>query len=208
MKVLLFNGSPHKAGCTFTALSEVAKSLEAAGIETEILQIGSRAFRGCVGCRGCKNGNGCVFGKDDGLNEILARCEEANGFVFGSPVYYASPNGAMLSFMDRLFYAGAKALAHKPGACVTSARRAGTTASLDVLSKYLTINQMPLVSSIYWPMVHGNTAEEARQDPEGMQSMPTLGRNPAWPLQCIAAGAAAGVAFPADEPALRTNFIR
>ena len=208
MKVLLFNGSPHKAGCTFTALSEVAKSLEAAGIETEILQIGSRAFRGCVGCRGCKNGNGCVFGKDDGLNEILARCEEANGFVFGSPVYYASPNGAMLSFMDRLFYAGAKALAHKPGACVTSARRAGTTASLDVLSKYLTINQMPVVSSTYWPMVHGNTAEEARQDLEGMQIMRTLGRNMAWLLQCIAAGAAAGVAIPADEPAQRTNFIR
>ena len=208
MNVLLINGSPHKNGCTFTALSEVAKSLEAAGIETEILQIGSRAFRGCVGCRGCKNGNGCVFGKDDGLNEILARCEEANGFVFGSPVYYASPNGAMLSFMDRLFYAGAKALAHKPGACVTSARRAGTTASLDVLSKYLTINQMPVVSSIYWPMVHGSNPEQVLQDQEGCAVMRELGRNMAWLLQCIAAGAAAGVAIPADEPAQRTNFIR
>ena len=111
MKVLLFNGSPHKAGCTFTALSEVAKSLEEAGIETEILQIGSRGFRGCTGCRGCRSGNGCAFGKEDGLNEILGRCEEADGFVFGSPVYYASPNGAMLSFMDRLFYSGAKAVA-------------------------------------------------------------------------------------------------
>lgn len=208
MNVLLFNGSPHKAGCTYTALSEVAKTLQEAGIETEIVQIGSRVFRGCIGCRGCRDGNGCVFGKEDGLNDILAQCEKADGFVFGSPVYYASPNGTMLSFMDRLFYSGGKALAHKPGACVCSARRAGTTASLDVLNKYLTINEMPVVSSIYWPMVHGNSAQEAAQDLEGMQIMRTLGRNMAWLLRCIAAGAAAGISVPEGEPALRTNFIR
>ena len=208
MKVLLFNGSPHKAGCTFTALSEVAKSLEEAGIETEILQIGSRGFRGCTGCRGCRSGNGCVFGKEDGLNDILGRCEEADGFVFGSPVYYASPNGAMLSFMDRLFYSGAKALAHKPGACVCSARRAGTTASLDVLSKYLTINQMPVVSSTYWPMVHGNTPAEVLQDKEGLQTMRNAARNLVWLVSCIQAGKQAGISAPQAERDSRTNFIR
>lgn len=209
MHVLLFNGSPHKNGCTFTALSEVAKTLEEAGVSTEIVQIGSTAFRGCVGCGACKKtGAGCAFGKEDGLNEILDKCKTADGFVFGSPVYYASANGTMISFLDRLFYAGGKALTHKPGCSVVSARRAGTTVTLDELNKYFTINEMPLVSSNYWPMVHGNTPDQVRQDEEGLQIMRNLGRNMAWLLQCIEAGKTAGIEAPTAENQYRTNFIR
>lgn len=208
MKVLLFNGSPHKAGCTYTALAEVAKTLQEAGVETEILQIGSKAFRGCIACGGCSGKGACVFGRDDGLNEIIEKCKTADGFVFGSPVYYASANGTLISFMDRLFYAGAGALAHKPAAAVASARRAGTTVTLDELNKYFTISQMPVVSSTYWNMVHGGKAEDVAQDEEGLQTMRNLGRNMAWLLKCIEAGKAAGVEAPTAERGYRTNFIR
>lgn len=208
MKVLLFNGSPHKNGCTYTALAEIAAVLHEEGVETEILQVGSTPFRGCIGCGGCKDGGGCVFGKEDGLNRILEQCLSADGFIFGTPVYYASPNGTMLAFMDRLFYASGGRFAHKPGAVVASARRAGTTAALDAMSKYLTISQMPVAASTYWNMVHGSCAEDVRKDAEGLQTMRNLGRNMAWLLRCIAAGKAAGVDTPQAEREYRTNFIR
>lgn len=204
MKVLLFNGSPHKSGATYTALMEIAAELEKAGVETQLVQIGSVPFTGCRACGGCYGKGKCVFG-DDGINEILDLCAQADGFVFGTPVYYASPNGTLLSFMDRLFYAGSKALAHKPAAAVACARRGGTTASVDVLNKYFTINQMPVVSSTYWNIVHaGRGAQEVVQDLEGMQTMRNIGKNMAWLLTCIRDGPAA----PEADRGQVTNFIR
>ena len=204
MKVLLFNGSPHKEGATYTALMETAKELNKAGIETEMIQIGSVPFTGCRACRGCKGKCACVFG-DDGLNGIIEKCKDADGFVFGTPVYYASPNGTLISFMDRLFYAGSSALTRKPAAAVACARRGGTTASVDVLNKYFTINQMPVVSSTYWNIIHSNRgAEEAVQDLEGLQTMRNIGKNMAWLLSCIKNGPAAPTADSGDV----TNFIR
>ncbi|MDD3217711.1 MAG: flavodoxin family protein [Lachnospiraceae bacterium] len=209
MKVLLVNGSPHKNGCTFTALTEVASELEKAGIETEIFQMGSSNIRGCNGCGVCgRNQNGRCVHDDDAVNALLEKAETCDGFVVGSPVYYASPNGSLLALLDRAFYAG-NSFAYKPAAAVVSARRAGTTASLEVLNKYFTISNMPVVSSKYWPMVHGNCAEEAKQDLEGMQIMRTLGRNMAWLLKSIEAGRKAGIELPQPEEVnQRTNFIR
>ena len=207
MKVLLINGSPHEKGCTYTALREVEKALNECGVETEIYQIGKKPVGGCVACGGCRPSGKCVF--DDGLvNTALEKAEAADGIIFGSPVYYASGNGSMIGFMDRMFYAGASKMAYKPGACIASARRAGTTATLDQMIKYLTINNMPVVSSQYWNMVHGNTPEEVCQDKEGLQIMRTLGRNMAWLLGCIEAGKKAGVNRPEPEAKERTNFIR
>ena len=207
MKVLLINGSPNKEGCTFTALSEVAKALNENGIETEIIQVGDKVVRGCIACRSCKDKGYCVF--DDIVNEVIEKAKTADGFIFGSPVYYCGINGTMKSFLDRLFYAGSQYFAYKPGSSVVSARRAGTTSTLDQLNHYFTINNMPLVSSQYWNMVHGNTPEEVRQDKEGMQIMRTLGHNMAWVLKSIEAGEKAGVEKPKqEEPRERTNFIR
>lgn len=207
MKVILLNGSIHKEGCTYTALCEVAKELHAAGIETEILHIGAAPVRDCVACSTCKKLHRCVF-DDDIVNRWLEACDGADGFVFGAPVYYAHPCGAMLSAMDRMFYASSKTFAHKPGAVVVSARRAGTTASLDALQKHLSIVGMPVITSTYWNMVHGNAPEEVKQDLEGMQTMRNLGRNMAWILKCIEAGKQAGIEEPAPEKTARTNFIR
>lgn len=205
MKVLLFNGSPHPQGATYTALMQAAEELNRQGVETEMIQIGSRPFTGCRACRSCKNKNACAFGEEDGLNDILRSCGEADGFIFGSPVYYASANGTLISFMDRLFYAGGSLLAHKPAAAVACARRAGTSATLDMINKYFTINQMPVVSSTYWNCVHANRgAQEVLQDLEGMQTMRNLGKNMAWMLQCIQKGTPA----PAAEQGNMTNFIR
>ncbi len=207
MKVLLLNGSPHAKGCTFTALSEVAKELETQGIQTEILQIGTQPVRGCIGCRRCRTTGHCIF--DDGIvNLVIDKAAEADGFIVGSPVYYASANGALIALLDRIFYAGSKNFVYKPAAAVVSARRAGTTASFDELNKYFTISQMPVVSSQYWNMVHGNTPDEVRQDLEGLQIMRTLGRNMAWLLRCIEAGKKANVSLPEAEPRVATNFIR
>ena len=205
MKVLLINGSPKANGCTFTALSEVSNALESEGIETTIFHIGNDYIHGCVGCGGCKKLGKCVF--DDRLNEVIELAKEADGFVFGSPVYYASPNGAMISFLDRMFTAVPN-LSHKPGAVVVSARRAGTTASIDVLQKYFTIRNMPLVSSSYWPMVHGSSPEDVAKDLEGLQIMRGIGRNMAWLLKCINAGKEAGIDTPVPETPVKTNFIR
>lgn len=206
-KVLLLNGSGNEHGCTFTALSEVASALEKEGIETEIFQLGKDVIRDCIGCGACGKLGHCVF-EDDKVNEFVAKAKEADGFVFGTPVYYAHPSGCILSFLDRAFYSGKSAFAFKPAAAVVSARRAGTTASVDVLNKYFTISNMPVVSSSYWNMVHGNKPEEVKQDLEGLQIMRGIGQNMAWLLKCVEAGKNAGIGYPEQEQKIKTNFIR
>ncbi len=207
MKVILLNGSPRAKGCTFTALSEVARVLEECGVQTEILQIGTAPIRDCVACGGCAGKGRCVF-DDDGANILIQKMREADGFIFGSPVYFAHPDGRIQCLLDRAFYAGADAFKHKPAAVVVSARRAGTTASLDALNKYPLIAEMPLVASSYWTMVHGSSPKQVLEDKEGMQTMRNLARNMAWVLKCIAAGKSAGVLPPTSESGARTNFIR
>lgn len=207
MKVMLFNGSPRANGCTYTALSEVAKVLNAEGIDTEIVHLGNAPVQDCIGCMGCAKTRRCVFGNDP-INELAERAKSADGFIFGTPVYYAHPSGRVLSAMDRMFYSAKENFAKKPAAVVASARRAGTTASLDAICKHLTISEMPVVSSTYWNMVHGNSPEQVVQDSEGMQTMRNLGRNMAWILKCIEAGKAAGINPPESEKGARTNFIR
>ena len=206
MKVLLVNGSPHQNGCTYTALCEVAKGLESEGIDYEILHLGNGDIPGCRGCGYCKKKGECVI--KDIVNQTMARADEFDGFVFGSPVYYAGPAGQLLSFMDRLFFSSRGRLAYKPAAAVVSCRRGGSTASLDRLNKYFTISNMPVVSSQYWNQVHGNSPEEVIQDLEGMQIMRTLGRNMGWMLRSIDAGKKAGVKIPEPEEHAWTNFIR
>ena len=206
MKVLLVNGSPRAAGCTNTALEEVAKTLGEAGIETEIFWLGAKPVQDCVACGKCRELKKCVF--DDVVNTLIEKAKTADGFVFGSPVYYAHPSGRVQSALDRAFYAGKYAFAGKPGAAVVSARRGGTAASFDVINKYFGISSMPVVSSTYWNMVYGNTPDEVRRDEEGMQTMRNLGRNMAYLLKCIEAGKVAGIEVPAQEGAFKTNFIR
>lgn len=204
MKVLLVNGSFHEKGCTYTALCEVEKALNANGIQTEIYQIGN-ATSGCRGCRACKKLGKCVI--DDGVNEFVEKAANFDGFVFGSPVYYASAAGALVSFMDRAFYSGGRNFAYKPAAAVVSCRRAGASTTFDVINKYFTINNMPVVGSNYWNEIHGNTAEEAAQDEEGLQTMRVLGNNMAWLLKCIELGKLEGLE-PVKEKKIMTNFIR
>ncbi len=173
MKVLLINGSPHEKGCTYTALGLIAGELNAAGIETEILNVGTKPVGGCIGCGGCAAGKGCVFGGV--VNEAIEKAKTADAFVFGTPVHYASASGNMTSFMDRLAYAGGRYLAYKPAAICCSARRAGTTSTLDQLVKYPEFFHMPLVSGSYWPMVHGSNPEQVLQDAEGCAVMQEAG---------------------------------
>ena len=206
MKVLLVNGSPHKKGCTYTALLEIAKVLENEGIDSEIVYAGGTKG-GCMGCGYCVQNGKCV-NSEDAVNDTIARLDEFDGFIFGTPVHYASASGAITSFLDRLFYAGGKKMHYKPGAVVASARRAGTTASLDQISKYFTISNMPIVSSSYWAMVHGNIPDEVSRDEEGMRTMRMLGHNMAWLLRCIEEGKKSGIDIPAPEPAVKKNFIR
>ena len=207
MKVLMINGSSHENGCTMTALREVASVLEQEGVGAEIVQLGKGPVRDCIACGGCRGRRRCAF-NDDPVNETLEKAREADGFVFGSPVYYAHPSGRILSFLDRLFYADSSAFWHKPGAAVVSARRGGTTASFDVLNKYFGISQMPTVGATYWNMVHGHTPDEVLRDEEGLQTMRNLGRNMAWLLKCIELGIKNGVPAPAMERGHSTNFIR
>ena len=207
MKVLLVNGSPNPKGCTFTALTIVTEELEAAGIKTEIFHPGKGPVEGCRGCRYCIENGKCII--EDSVNEFTALSKEADGFVFGSPVHYASASGLAASFLDRVFFSSrGKPFHFKPGAVLVSARRAGTTAALDQLQKYLTYSQMPIASSRYWHMIHGNTPDEVRQDLEGKQIMRVLGRNMAWLLRSIEAGRAAGIEHPPEEPLIRMNYIR
>ncbi|MCI5503148.1 MAG: flavodoxin family protein [Anaerobutyricum sp.] len=208
MKVLLLNGSPHTEGCTNRALQEIIKELHKEGIETELMQVGIHTIRGCKGCGMCrKNKLGkCIFG-DDPVNVAIAKMEECDGLIVGSPVHYAGAAGDITSFLDRMFYAS-KGFPYKPGAAIVSCRRAGSTAALEQLNKYFMMNNMPLVPSAYWNMVHGNTPEEVEQDKEGLMVMRTVGRNMAWMLKSIEAGKAAGLTLPPDEGKIRTNFIR
>lgn len=207
MKVLLINGSPNEKGCTYTALNEVSEALKVEGIETEIFHIKNKPIVGCTGCGACHKSGSCVM--TDIVNEAARKVKEADGIIIGSPVYYAAANGSLVSFLNRLFYSSKSACVYKPGAAVASARRSGTTATLDQLNKYFTICNMPVVSSKYWNQVHGNTPEEVRKDKEGLQTMRVLGRNMAWMLKCIEAGKKAGITIPqAEEEQFRTNFIQ
>ncbi len=205
MKVLLLNGSANQKGCTYTALEEIGRTLQAEGIDYEIFQIGGRPIRDCIGCGQCTE-QGCVFA-DDQVNVFVQKAREADGFVFGTPVYYAHASGRILSFLDRAFYSSKDAFVHKPAAAVASARRAGTTASLDDLHKYFGISHMPTVGSSYWNMVHGNRPEEVLQDVEGMQTMRNIAHNMAWLLKCIEMGRKQGI-IPQTESGCWTNFIR
>jgi multimeric flavodoxin WrbA len=185
-KVLLINGSPHANGCTATALNEMAKVFGEEGIEAELVQVGSKAVRGCIACRSCYQTGRCVF-DDDPVNEIAKKFEAADGLVVGSPVYFASPNGTLLSLLDRLFYSTSFSKHMKVGAAVVSCRRGGNSASFDALNKYFTISGMPVASSTYWNMIHGFTAEDALKDLEGLQTMRNLARNMAFLIRAIAA---------------------
>lgn len=208
MKALLVNGSPRPKGCTFTALSELAKTLEENGIETEIIQIGNKNIRGCIACRKCHStGSGkCIF--DDIVNEVASKFAEADAFVIGSPVYFASPAGGTVAFLDRLFFSTLNVdKTMKVGAAVVSCRRGGNTATFDMLNKYFTMTGMPVVSSQYWNMVYGGSPEEVLQDEEGLQTMRTLGRNMAFLMKSIQLGKQQ-MGLPEKEQQVFTNFHR
>lgn len=205
MKVVLINGSPNLKGCTYTALEEVSKTLNQEGIETEIIHVGNKDIRGCIACRQCKTKGKCVF--DDLVNEVAPKFNECDGIVIGSPVYYASANGTLISFIDRLFYSMTADKTMKVGAAVVSCRRGGNTATFDELNKYFTISGMPVASSQYWNMVHGNSPEEVKQDLEGMQTMRTLGKNMAFLIKSIKLGKEQ-FGLPEKEDNIFTNFIR
>ena len=206
MKVLMLNGSPKANGNTNAALLEVGRTLENEGISYEIFQMGGKPVRDCIGCGQCSE-NGCAFNDDD-VNEFIAKAKEADGFVFGTPVYYAHPSGRILSFLDRAFYAGGAAFRFKPGASVAVARRGGSSASFDCLNKYFGIAQMPVVGSTYWNMVYGKVPGEAEQDLEGMQTMQNLAKNMAWMMKCFELGRKNGIALPDTSAVVRTDFIR
>lgn len=205
MKILLINGSPNARGCTYTALSEVAKTLNNEGIETELIQVGQKDIRGCIGCRKCKTLGKCIF--DDLVNQVADKFKESDGIIVGTPVYFASANGTLISFLNRLFYSIDFDLTMKVGASVVSARRGGTTATFDELNKYFTIREMPIVSSQYWNNVHGNTPEDVLKDQEGLQIMRTLGKNMAFLVKAINLGKKE-FGLPEKEKRLTTNFIR
>ena len=205
MKVMLLNGSSYPDGCTALALRQAAKAIEEEGIETETIFLGNAPMADCIACGHCRKTGQCVF--DDIVNEIARKAKDCDGFIFGSPVYYAHPSARLLTVLDRVFYSAGKNFACKPGAAVLSARRAGTTASFDVINKYFTINRMPVVSSTYWNNIHGNAAEEAAQDAEGLQTMTNLGKNMAWLIKCIDLARKQGLE-PPENPKVATNFIR
>ena len=206
MKVLMLNGSSHINGTTMAALTEVGKALEEDGIEYEIFQIGGGPVADCLGCGQCTE-NGCIF-SDDAVNAFVAKAKEADGYIFGTPVYYAHPSGRIQSFLDRVFYSSGKHFAHKPGASVAVARRGGTATTFDVLNKYFGITQMITVGSTYWNQVHGRNAEDAAKDLEGMQTMRNLGHTMAWVLTCLEAGKEKGRVPPTADRSNQTNFIR
>ncbi|MEE8717230.1 MAG: flavodoxin family protein [Coriobacteriales bacterium] len=209
LKVLMLNGSPHPHGNTERALEEIADTLKGEGVESEIVQLGAKPVRGCIGCRKCHDTGRCIF-DDDAVNEFVDKARGADGFVFGTPVYYAHPAGQALSFLDRAFYSGGSsgAFRHKPAASVSVARRGGATTSFDVMNKYFGISEMPVVSSTYWNIAYGQMQGEVEQDPEGMQTMRNVAHNMAWLLKCIELGKASGFARPASEYGEFTNFVR
>ena len=210
MNVLLINGSPHKEGCTYTALCEVSDALVREGIGTDLFWIGIKPLSGCIACKACVEKHKCVF--DDTFNEFLDIADNYDGFIFGTPVHWSAASGALTSFMDRVFYAdmcgGGNRFLLKPAATVISTRRAGTTATWDQLNKYFGLMQMPIISSRYWNMVHGTSPKEVKKDLEGMQIMRILGKNMSWFLKCKEAGQQAGISLPDQEKVTYTNFIR
>ena len=206
MKVLLFNGSPKANGNTAFALSQMAQVFAAEGVETEIIQVGSQLIRGCIGCGSCYKSGQCVF--DDLVNEVAAKLDTADGIVVGSPVYYASPNGTLISFLDRLFYSTGKIdKTMKVGTAVVCARRGGCTAAFDVLNKYFTISNMPVASGSYWNMIHGGMPVEAAQDLEGIRTVRNAAKNMTFLMRSIAMGKET-IGLPEPEPKVFTNFIR
>ena len=205
MKVLLINGSSRKEGCTHAALCEVERALQEEGVETQQFFIGNEALPDCIACRKCKETGSCIF--HDVVNEFVEKAKEADGFIFASPVYFAHPSGRLLTFMDRAFYSCGTAFQYKPAAAVLSARRAGTTASFDVINKYFTICSMPVVSSTYWNHVYGAQPEEVAEDKEGLMTMYNLGKNMAWMLKCIGLGKRHGL-HPPENQKILTNFVR
>lgn len=210
MKVLLLNGSPRKNGCTYSALEEVQKTLKECDIESYIFQIGFDSITGCRACGACAKLGKCSI--DDKVNEFVDMAVDYDAFVFGTPVYYASANGTISSFLDRAFFSnahcGKKAFEQKPGFVVASARRSGTTATLDQLYKYFTISQMPIISGRYWNMVHGRTPDDVKQDLEGLQNLRIASRNLAWILKCIELGKKNNILAPQQEKTIMTDFIR
>ena len=204
LKVLLINGSPHRNGNTFIALSEVAKALEAERIKTEIFPIGNRPIQGCIACYKCNKTGICVF-KDEPYLTLRQKTKEADGIIIGSPVYFGGPSGTLCSLLDRLFYSSGHLVQYKPAASVVVCRRGGASASFDRLNKYFTILNMPVVASNYWNSVHGRNPGEALQDAEGLQTMRTLARNMAWMLRNLRKN---GTVPPEVEPHIHTNFIR
>ena len=203
MKVLFINGSPHRKGNTFLALSEVVKEIEKEGIDTEIVWIGKKAVQGCIACRKCADLGHCVF-NDDLYWSIREKLKDTDGFIIGSPVYYAGPNGSLCALLDRLFFSSSDLFSYKPAAAVVVCRRGGASATFDRLNKYFTLLNMPVVSSIYWNSVHGRAIGEAEHDAEGMQTMRILGRNMAWMLKNLHQGC---VPHPEKEPREITNFV-
>ncbi|MCD7880066.1 MAG: flavodoxin family protein [Candidatus Gastranaerophilales bacterium] len=210
MKVLLINGSPNKNGCTYTAMNEISLTLNFEGIETEIYHIGKDPIAPCRACRACGKLGHCVI--NDKVNEFVEYARNFDGYAIGSPVHYGSAFGAIVPFLDRAFFvdfmSGHNSFIHKPGTAIVSARRAGTTATLDQLNKYFQINQMPVISGRYWNMVHGANPDEVKQDLEGMQNMRILAKNMAYHLKCKEAAQKAGINPPSSEEVMFTNFIR
>ena len=202
-KVLILNGSPHQHGCTATALYEMIKVFEEEGVGTELIQVGTKDICGCISCNKCSETGKCVF--NDLVNEVAPKFEKADGLVVGSPVYYGSPNGNIISFMDRLFYSTHYSKHMKVGAAVVSCRRGGNTASFDVLNKYFTISGMPVASSTYWNQVHGFTADDVRKDLEGLQTMRNLARNMSFMIKAFA-DARERYGYPEAESGCFTSF--
>lgn len=206
MKVLMLNGSAKPNGNTFAALEEIGKQLKLEGIDYEIFQMGANPVRDCIGCGQC-SAQGCAF-NDDEVNAFIAKAKECDGFIFGTPVYYAHPSGRILSFLDRVFYSSGSVFRHKPGASVAVARRGGNSATLDCMNKYFGITQMPVPGSTYWNIVYGRVPGEAEQDLEGMQTMRNLAKNMAWMMKCFELGRQNGIELPDAETTARTNVIR
>ena len=206
MKVILVNGSPHEKGCTYTALTEVQKTLEKNEIETEIFWVGNKPISGCLGCGNCIKTGKCFM--EDKVNEFLEKVPEADGFVFGTPVHFASGSGMITSFMDRAFYGRRELFKNKLASAVESCRRGGATSTFDQINKYFAMNNMPIVTSQYWNMVHGSKPEDVLKDEEGLQTMRTLANNMSWLLKCIETGKKSGIKEPENEKIISTNFIR
>lgn len=203
MHVLLINGSPHKEGCTFTALSEMAQQLEKRGITSEIFWIGNKPIRGCIDCRSCWGKGQCAF-NDDCVNTLIGKIQEADGVIIGSPVYFAGIAGSLKCVLDRVFYDAKRLFFYKPAAAVVTCRRGGASTAFDAINKYFQISSMPVVSSQYWNIVHGDKPEEVREDKEGMQTLRLVADNMAWMLECQKTGQA-----PYErEVRVKTNFYK